>query len=250
VAISKRFFSLISDNHIIMLIADIAVYIILLLGAILSYITHKLTLVGAISGMLVGLLIYKGTGYPGIAMLALFFMVSSWATGWQAAKKILDNSHENKSGRTAGQVLANGGVAALLGALAWYHPYYEPAAQLMIAGSFAAATADTLSSELGMIYGRRFFNVLTFKSDSRGLDGVVSLEGTLIGLAGVALIALIYAFYFGWGIPMVWIIIAGFVGNLVDSILGASLERKGFIGNNVVNFLNTAVGAGICWLLL
>ena len=49
--------------------------------------------------------------------------------------------------------------------------------------------------------------------------------------------------------PWLWIILAGVTGNVVDSVLGASLERKGWIGNNVVNFLNTAVGAGVCWVL-
>ena len=32
--------------------------------------------------------------------------------------------------------------------------------------------------------------------------------------------------------------------------MGAALERKGLIGNNVVNFLNTAVAALLGWLLL
>ncbi len=39
-------------------------------------------------------------------------------------------------------------------------------------------------------------------------------------------------------------------GNLADSVLGATLERKGLMGNNVVNFFNTGVGAVVCWLLV
>jgi uncharacterized protein (TIGR00297 family) len=232
-------------------IADIIIYIFLLIGGALSYITRKLTLPGAITGALVGLFIYKGSGYTSIAMLALFFIAGSWATGWQDNKKATIGAAEKHKGRrTAGQVLANGGVAAILGALAWYLPTYSLILQLMIAGSFAAATADTLSSELGMVYGRNFYNILSLKKDQRGLDGVVSLEGTLIGLVGSALIAIIYAISFGWSMAVCWIIIAGFIGNLVDSILGASIERKGWVGNNMVNFLNTAVGAVVCWMLL
>lgn len=242
---------LILNNHNIMPIADLIIYIILLLGAILSFITHKLTLTGAITGALVGLLIYKGAGYTGIAMLVLFFIAGSWATGWQATKKVLAITDEqHKGGRTAGQVLANGGVAALLGALAWHQPYYMPVAQLMIAGSLAAATADTLSSELGMVYGRRFFNILTFRKDERGLDGVISLEGTLIGLLGAGLVGIVYAVGCGWGLSFYWIIMAGFTGNIIDSVLGALLERKGLIGNNMVNFFNTLSGAMACYLLI
>jgi uncharacterized membrane protein len=42
---------------------------------------------------------------------------------------------------------------------------------------------------------------------------------------------------------MVWIIAAGTAGNLSDSVMGALLERRGVIGNNAVNFLNTLIAA-------
>lgn len=234
-----------------MFTADIIIYILLLLGAVWSYTGKKLTLSGAITGAVVGLLIYKGSGYIGIIILALFFIAGSWATGWQLNKKIAPGTtHQYKGRRTAGQVLANGGVAALLSVVAWYFQEMRQTIIVMVAGSFAAATADTLSSELGTVYGRNFYNILTLKKDQRGLDGVVSLEGTLIGLAGATAIGLVYTLSFGWGLPFLWIVISGFAGNLADSVLGASLERKGWIGNNLVNFLNTAVGANVCWLLL
>jgi uncharacterized protein (TIGR00297 family) len=232
-----------------MSIAEIIILLILLSGSALSYTTKKLTLAGAITGAVVGLLMYKGAGLTGLLILAVFFISASWATKWQVAKKAaIGAAEENKGRRTAGQVLANGGVAALLGGCTWLFPQNSATIALMIAGSFAAATADTLSSELGMVYGRRFINILTFKKDTRGLDGVVSVEGTLIGLIGAVLIASVYSISFGWGIGFCWIVLAGFTGNLIDSILGAALERKGVIGNNVVNFLNTAVGAGVCWV--
>lgn len=230
---------------------DLIIYIILVLGATLSFTSKKLTLSGAITGAVVAILIYTGIGYTGIAMLAFFFIAGSWVTGWQLTKKIdLGTAETDKGRRTAGQVLANGGMAALLSALAWYFPGQRQVIAVMVAGSLAAATADTLSSELGTIYGRRFYNVLTFKKDTRGLDGVISFEGTLAGLVGAILITTIYAMGFGWGLPFCWIIVAGFTGNLADSILGAWLERKNLIGNDWVNFLNTVTGAGVCYLLM
>jgi uncharacterized protein (TIGR00297 family) len=233
-----------------MALYDILICVFLLLAAVLSFVTRKLTLTGAATGFIVGLLIYKGAGLTGIAMLALFFVAGSWATGWQISKKkAIGFAEQNKGRRTASQVLANGGTAALLGALAWSLPAHAAILQVMMAGSLAAATADTLSSELGTVYGSRFFNILSLRKDTRGLDGVVSLEGTLIGIAGAALVATIYSLAFGWGPAFYWIIIAGFIGNLADSVLGAAFERKKQMGNNLVNFLNTLTGALVCFIL-
>jgi uncharacterized protein (TIGR00297 family) len=227
------------------------IYFLLLAGVVLSILTGKLTASAALLGGIIGLLIFKGGGYAGITMLALFFILGSGATGWKLKKKQeIGIAEKNKGRRTIGQVMANGGLAAILGGIAWYKPDQAHTLQLMMAGCLAAATADTLSSELGTLLGRRFYNVITFKNDQPGLDGVVSMEGTLIGIAGASLIASIYCFSSGWNIEWLWIILAGAVGNLVDSLLGATLERRHMIGNNIVNFLNTLTGALVCLLLL
>lgn len=234
-----------------MTLIDTSVYIALLIAAVLSYRTKKLTRAAAILGDVVGLCIYKGAGFPGLFCLAVFFALGTWATKLKIAQKTsIGAAEKNKGRRTIIQVLANAGVAALLALMAWQSPGKAGIVQIMIAGAFAAATADTLSSELGMVYGRRFFNILTLKKDTCGLDGVISLEGTLIGLLGSALIAMIYSLTTKWGVAFYWITLAGFIGNLVDSILGAALERRDFIDNNMVNFLNTLTGAIVCWLLL
>jgi len=234
-----------------MSVTNLIVYIFLLAASLISCLTKKLTMAGAVTGGIIGLLIYKGAGLTGLLLLATFFIIGTAATKWQAGKKVaVGAADKNDSRRTAGQVLANGGVAAVLGLVAWHSPDKVGAPQLMIAGSLAAATADTLSSELGMIYGRRFFNILTFKKDECGLDGVVSMEGTLIGLVGAMLIAGVYSAMVGWSISFYLIALAGLIGNLMDSVLGALLERRGLMGNNVVNFLNTLAGALVCWMLM
>ena len=218
----------------------------LLLGAGMFYSVRagKLTTAAAITGGALGLLIYLGSGFTGLALLALFFGLGTAASGWRVAdKRRLGLAEENKGRRTAGQVVANAGVAAGLGLLAWQYPSAAPLARLMLAGSFAAATADTLSSELGNVYGRQFYNILTLRTDARGLNGVVSLEGTALGLAGTAVLAAAYCLSYGWGPALGWLLVAGTAGNLMDSMLGATLERGGWLHNNAVNFLNTLTGA-------
>jgi len=230
-------------------------YVILLFvvtaGMIASVRAGKLTLWGAVLGGILGLLIFCGAGWTGISLLTAFFLLGTAATSWkQGQKERLGLVEENKGKRRASQVFANGGVAAILGLINYLYPKHPELLQAMIAASFSSAAADTISSELGSLYGKRFYNILSFKTDKRGLDGVVSIEGTVAGVAASIVIASIYTSGFGWNINFLWIIIAGTAGNLIDSLLGALLERKGLLHNDVVNFLNTLAAAIVCLVLM
>jgi uncharacterized protein (TIGR00297 family) len=220
------------------------VLLVLGLGMAYSVRAGKLTTSAVWLGGLLGVLIFLGAGFTGLALLALFFGLGTAASAWKVVdKRRLGLAEENKGRRTAGQVLANAGVAGLLGLLSWQLPAQAALLQLMLAGSFAAATADTLASELGNIYGRRYYNILTLRPDTRGLNGVISLEGTLLGAAGSVFLAAAYCLGYGWGAAFGWLLVAGTAGNLMDSVLGATLERRHYVSNNVVNLLNTLVGA-------
>jgi uncharacterized protein (TIGR00297 family) len=227
------------------------VVLLLGLGMVYSVRAGKLTTAAAWTGGGLGLLIFLGSGFAGLALLALFFGLGTAASSWRVAdKRRLGLAEENKGRRTAGQVVANAGVAGLLGLWAWQWPAYAPLVHLMLAGSFAAATADTLASELGNVYGRRYYNILTLRPDTRGLNGVVSLEGTALGLLGTAGLAAAYCLGASWGPAFWWLLVAGTAGNLADSVLGATLERQGLLTNNAVNFLNTLTGALVAGALL
>lgn len=225
-------------------ITDWVVFLFIGIMMAASIIFRKLTAAGALTGGCLAVLLYEGTGVTGIIMLGAFFVAGTAATAFGRRKKEkLGMAEKNKGQRTAGQVLANGGVAALAGLLAWLYPLQAVVWQLAAAASLASASADTLSSELGSLYGRSFYNILTFKKDSCGLDGVISLEGTVWGAAGSVMIAIIYATAYGYSALAWWVVLAGFTGNIADSVLGASLERKGWIKNDMVNFLNTLIAA-------
>jgi uncharacterized protein (TIGR00297 family) len=221
-------------------------FLILLAILVAVYKVRKLTLEGTLTGGLVAVCIFMGAGLPGILMLAAFFIMATIATSWK--KNLKGKPHPEI--RNAAQVLANGGVAALCGLVMWLVPVQGDPLLILLAAALSSATADTLSSELGTVYGQRFYNIISFKPDEKGRDGVISLEGTLTGIVGSAIIAFIYVLFFGWS-PVFWVvIISGTAGNLFDSLLGATLERKGYIKNNLVNFLNTAFAALVAYLLL
>lgn len=227
------------------------VTVFLLAGVVASILSRKLTIMAALSGGTIGYFIYKGIGFPGIAMMTLFFLSATVATSVQQKKKeALGIMEEGKGKRKSSQVFANAGLAGLLGFASWMYPHYSGYFVILVAACFSSAIADTLSSEIGNAYGHRFFNIWNFKKDKRGLNGVVSIEGFLAGLAGSVAIALVYSLGFGWDINFLWIVLAGTAGNIFDSVLGATWERKGKISNDGVNFLNILFAAFICYALL
>lgn len=238
---------------------DLSTYLIIAGLALASFLLKKLTLAASIIAFFVAVFTSWSFDSTGLAALGLFFVLGVIATSWgKRQKEAYKEKSDRGSRRNVWQVLANGGVAAACGLIDYiirqnpaYPRDYERGGTVfcvMLLGSLAAATADTLSSELGMVYGRRFFNVLTLKPDQKGRDGVISIEGTLIGIAGAAVIAMTDISDI-WFNSYFWIVIAGAAGNLVDSILGATLERKGYLNNDQVNFLNTLTGALVALIL-
>lgn len=224
---------------------------VLAAGAMLSVWRRKLSPAAGLLAIVIGACLYAGCGYPGLLLLAAFFLMATLATAHRKAEKAKAEAvATHTENRGAGQVLANGGIAALAALSAALFPGIAETMSLLCAAAIASATADTLSSELGMVYGRRFFNILTFKEEVPGPDGVVSVEGTLLGGAGALIIALLYAAAWGNAAPVWIIVLSGMAGNLADSLMGALWERKQLMGNNMVNLLNTLIASLVAGLLL
>lgn len=219
-------------------------YCFIALAAFVTVKLRKLNMWGGVAAWFVASSIFLGAGYPGLLLLGTFFVLGTGATSFKIrTKEHMGAAEKDKGKRNAGQVFANGGVAAITGILMHYYPQQKMVLLLMMAASLAAATADTLSSELGTLYGKKFYNIRTLKSDRRGENGVISMEGSLFGLAGSAVIAVIFSIASGWSMHFFWILLGGTIGNLADSLLGATLERRRYLGNDAVNFLNTVTGA-------
>lgn len=210
----------------------------------MSYYFEKLTFYGAIYGGILAGCIYTGAGFSGLLALGFFFVAALMATSWKKTIKIQRGWAERKPGRrNAIQVLANGSIAGLCAICSYFYPQKAMLFELMLVGSLSAAISDTLASELGVIYGKNQYNILTWKKGRRGDNGVISFEGIVAGIVGSIGLAIVFTLMQENGRHFYWIIIAGLSGNLIDSILGASLENKGLISNEVVNCINTLSGA-------
>ena len=173
------------------------------------------------------------------ALLALFVLTFA-ATRFGRGKKQQLGVAEDKRGRNAAQVAANLGVAGLGAAVALTHPLPDMLYAVVVVAALAEATADTLASELGEVLGGPPLLVTTLRRVTPGTDGAISLAGTVAGTGGAILVVLVAVSTLGLRLGDALAAGLGAVGGLfVDSLLGATAERRGWLNNDAVNFLST-----------
>jgi uncharacterized protein (TIGR00297 family) len=115
--------------------------------------------------------------------------------------------------------------------------------------ALAEAAADTVSSEYGQAAARPTFLITSGQPIAPGTDGGVSLAGSVSGvLAATLVVATCVA---GGAVPasaFLPLVLAGSLGMVVDSFLGALWERRGRLSNNTVNLLGTCSAATFAFL--
>jgi uncharacterized protein (TIGR00297 family) len=195
------------------------------------------TLSGAIGGAVVATLLYSLGGWQAFVLLGAFFVLGSGATRVAYQRKAAMGLAEQRRGaRTAEQAVANAGAAVIFAFLGW---------PLALAASLAAAAADTIATEVGPLFRGRVFLLVSGKAVAPGTSGGVSLAGTVAGIVAAAALAATAA---ATGLvqteQILSLTVAAATGSAGDSLLGGTLERRGLLNNEGVNFLGTAA-AGI-----
>jgi uncharacterized protein (TIGR00297 family) len=230
---------------------------------------------GAAGALLVGTLTFGLGGWQWGVLLGIFFVSSSMLSHFKesekrAAAEKFDKGHR----RDIGQVFANGGLGSFLALLSVVVPGGVVATDVwffLFVGVMATVTADTWATELGTLSKKPPRLITTGRVVEVGTSGGVSPLGTLVSLAGGLLIGLVAGLLTPF--PLLATAVAGALGglsgSLVDSLLGATVqriyycdvcrkdtERKlhkcgtqtrplrgwGWINNDLVNALSSIVG--------
>jgi uncharacterized protein (TIGR00297 family) len=217
--------------------------------AVLGRLVRGVTTGGALAGAVACLALLWGAGLAGFLLLLTVFVLTWVSTRIGRAQKLRLGTAESGSGRDALQVLANLGTAA---ACAVAFALICPNRRLLIsmAAALAEATADTMSSEIGQAFGGNPRLVTNWEKVPAGTNGAITLAGTSAGVAGaltVGLVGVITGLLAWQAVPIC--AAAGIAGMLADSLLGATVERSGLLGNNGVNFASTVIAAFLAFLI-
>ncbi|HTB22378.1 MAG TPA: DUF92 domain-containing protein [bacterium] len=211
-----------------------------------------LSVSGCVAALMIGAAIWGCLGWQGWLVLLVFFLGGTAATKFQyGAKRRLGVAQENAGRRSWKHAWANAGAGVLCAAFSLYFALrgdgqHRQAWAWAFVACFAAALSDTLSSEFGQLAGKPPRLITTGETVPTGTDGGITLAGTLMGLLGAALLSLLGRFIGLTPVRATFpIMLAGLSGNLLDSWLGATLQRRGRMTNEMVNFANTCGGAAL-----
>lgn len=195
---------------------------------VIAYLTKALDKLSASMGIVIGVMIILSQNLNWFLLLLTFLLIGIISTNLQIEEK--EDAGLSKKRRKIGNVVGNG-LAPLIMALTGNLYGF--------AAAIATATADTLSSEIGVLSPERPVLITTFEKVKRGAEGGVSRVGTMFMLLGSGIISVSVLILFNDIYLSITTFVLGNVGCMIDSLLGATLERKRIIGNTAVNFFST-----------
>ncbi len=201
-------------------------------GVAIAVVSHRMRLLtagGAMATFLLAAIIFGIGGWLWTTPILVFFAASSLLSKVGGKRKLqYEALYEKSNIRDAGQVAANGGIAALF-VLLWFMFPWMTFLYVGYVGAIAAATADTWGTEIGTLARGEPRSIVSFKEVEKGTSGGVSMAGLVGGALGALLIAA-SALVFSQPQSMKYLAVvtlgAGIIGTLTDSVLGATLQAQ------------------------
>lgn len=223
----------------------------------MNFLTLNINAIVAALAMGIGLIWFgQSMGVFFFGVMFWFVLLSAMVT--LAGKRFKQNAGLYEKSRGVRNVVANGMWPLIMSALFYAalisgHIHYELFAALGFVSSVAAVTSDTFSSELGVLDGQPVM-LLTLKKVHKGTSGGVTWLGLVAGFAGSALVAAmmlavlpeLHILGLNNALPaFIAVVLGGFAGTLVDSVLGY-FEEKGIGNKYTSNFFGSIGGSLIC----
>ncbi|MDO8625496.1 MAG: DUF92 domain-containing protein [Candidatus Diapherotrites archaeon] len=212
---------------------ELELAIVLVVLGIVSFWSYKKKFLdneGLLIAFILGLSVFILGGIAGFTTLVIFFGVAELGTIFFTGKNVKQKHALRGTGNILGNALA--GIVALL--------FNSPIGFFC---AISASLADTLSSEIGILSKQKPRLITTFKQVDRGVDGGISLLGLGAAIVGAMVMGGVYFGFFHNAKIALVVFAAGFFGSVADSILGATIQKKGLVDNNEVNFLASAIAA-------
>jgi uncharacterized protein (TIGR00297 family) len=217
-------------------------------GKLLSALTPE----GFVHAMALGVMLWTILGWRGWSYCVLYLILGQGVTKVGFADKEKRGIAESRGGRRGPENIWGSAATSLVCAACSVQgaSFLGLSPNLFILGYVAALAtklADTFASEIGKAYGKTTFLITNLKRVEPGTEGAISLEGTVAAAFGGFLLSA-YCFSIGLiDLPSVVIsTLAAFIATNVESLIGATLQGKdgfAFMTNEVVNFINTLIGA-------
>ena len=211
-----------------------------------AYWRKKIDLSAVIASGTVGFIVLFSLGddWPLIYLILAFFGVGNFITKYRYSIKRRYRVAEGV--RTFRNVFGNGGAATVFSI--FFFITRLPPLLLGLLGAMATASADTFATEVGQAHEKNPRLITTLKRVKVGRSGAISIYGLTAALIGASIISIIPPFFGkSWAILPIGTL-AGFLGCLVDSFIGATIERKK-LDKHVTNFIATTCGGLVAILL-
>jgi uncharacterized protein (TIGR00297 family) len=227
--------------------------------SVVAYKLRMLTFSGALASLFVGYTVGVFGSVEWLILLVAFTFAGLVATKMDFSKKNEVGLQEGNYGERTHKNVLGVGIPACLFAVLYgishgpLNGEYDFAFTVAYITTLTVAAADTVASEIGF-KDPKVWLITTFERVRRGTNGGVSVLGLAASAAaavGTGIIGWLLIFK-GIDIYILIPIAMGMFGNILDSVLGATVERKGRMSKYLNNSLSAIAGAviGIAIVLL
>ncbi len=230
------------------LINTILVILLPLVLALFAYKKNLMTVWATVTSFVQAEIIGFCTNIWWVLAFFMFPVMAFIATKWKLKEKMELGLQEGKKGERSVLNLLGVGTIPVVIAIVFF---LRPSDLLTVAflSSIAVSTSDTIASETG-IWAKKTYMITTFKQVEPGPNGAVSLYGFGTAFIGTLAFALLGWFFIFNTEPIsvpdirfLIVVAAGMFGNVMDSVLGATLENPGYIGKYTNNASTALMGA-------